>query len=52
MVEARHDWVIPSVSSFISEVSEYERKPGSEIECDHESEVWIIRGYAGELLEI
>lgn len=42
-VEARHGWVIPPDWRFISEVYEYERKPVSEIEYDHESEVGILR---------
>ena len=42
-VEARHGWVIPPEWRFISEVWEYERKPLSEVEYDHESEVGILR---------
>ena len=42
-VEARHGWVIPPAWRWISEVWEYERKPVSEVEYDHESEVQILR---------
>ena len=43
--EERHGWVIPPEWRFISEVWEYERKPVSEVEYDHEAdvEVRIIR---------
>lgn len=42
-VEERHGWVIPPAWEFRSEVTEFERKPVSEIAYDHESEVGIIR---------
>ena len=42
-VEQRHGWLVPLAWEFISEVWEYERKPVSEIEYDHESEVRILR---------
>ena len=45
-VEARHGWVIPSVSRFISEVWAYERRsPVSEVVYEHENddEIQIIR---------
>ena len=42
-VEQRHGWLVPPEWEFISEVWEYERKPESEVEYDHESEVGILR---------
>lgn len=42
-VEARHGWVIPPAWEFRSEVRKYERKPVSELEYDHETEVGILR---------
>ena len=42
-LEYRHGWIIPPEWEFISEVTEYERKPMSESVYDHESEVGIIR---------
>ena len=42
-VETRHGWVIPPDWKFDTEVWVYTRKPVSEIEYDHESEVGILR---------
>ena len=42
-LESRHGWIIPPEWEFISEVTEYERKPVEETVYDHESEVGIIR---------
>ena len=42
-VEQRHGWLVPPVWEFISEVWASERKPVSETEYDHESEVRILR---------
>ena len=41
-VEQRHGWLIPPAWEFISEVWEYERKPISEVEYEHESEVSLL----------
>lgn len=42
-VEDRRGWVIPPAWEFRSEVWEFERKPVSEIEYEHESEIPFIR---------
>ena len=42
-VEQRHGWLIPLAWEFVSEVWEYERKPISEIEYDHEGKIGILR---------
>ena len=42
-VEQRHGWLIPPEWEFQSEVWEYERKPVSETEYDHESEETMIQ---------
>ena len=42
-VEQRHGWLVPPAWEFISEVWEYERKPVSEVEYDHEGSVEILR---------
>ena len=42
-VEQRHGWLVPPAWEFISEVWAYERKPVSEVEYNHESEVGILR---------
>ena len=42
-VEQRHGWLVPPEWEFVSEVWECERKPESEVEYEHESEVTVIR---------
>ena len=42
-VEQRHGWLVPPEWEFVSEVWESERKPVSEVEYVHESEVTLIR---------
>ena len=42
-VEHQHGWIVPPAWEFVSEVREYERKPESEVQYDHEGEVGIMR---------
>ena len=41
-VEQRHGWLVPSAWEFVSEVWEYERKPVSEVEYEHEGEDEVL----------
>ena len=43
-LEYRHGWIIPPEWEFISEVTEYERKPVPETVYDYESEVDLLDG--------
>ena len=50
-VEDRRGWVIPPVWEFRSEVTEFERKPVSEVTYDHDSEVQLLDGEAPIITE-